>query len=321
MNKFLLEIQDLYIDYKIYEGILKVLNGVNMSMKKGEKIGLIGESGSGKTTTMRAILRILANNAIIRGGKILYEGKDILRMTEEEILNLRRKRISMIFQDPTAALNPVFTIGDQLFDVIRFSAENMSKNEIREKAIEALKSVALPDPERLLKSYPCMLSGGMRQRVCIAMALASASELIIADEPGTNLDVTIEDQILRLLRRLVEERKISIILISHALGAVKGFVDRVYVMYAGSIVEEAPTEELFQNPLHPYTSSLFKTVPKLTGGGIPEAIKGRIPDYLDPPRGCRFSPRCGNALSICEKERPPLVNVGGQHNIACFLYG
>lgn len=323
MEKFLLEIEDLHLNYKIYEGILKVLNGVNLNLRIGEKIGLIGESGSGKTSTMRAIMRILANNAIISGGKILYDGKDILSMSEEEIINIRRRKISMIFQDPTAALNPVFTIGEQLFDVIRFSSENenLSKNELKNRAIEALKSVALPDPERLLKSYPIMLSGGMRQRVCIAMAIASASELLIADEPGTNLDVTIEDQILRLLRRLVEEKKLSIILISHALGAVKGFVDRVYVMYAGSIVEEAETEELFQNPVHPYTFNLFKTVPKLTGGGIPEAIKGRIPDYLDPPKGCRFSPRCENALPICEKEKPQSINIGGKHYVACHLYG
>jgi len=321
MSENLLEVKDLYVNYKIYEGILKVLNGVNLTVKKKEKVGLIGESGCGKTTTMKAIMRILPDNALIPNGNIFYKGRDILKMSDDEIQKIRRENISMIFQDPTAALNPVLTVGAQLMDVIKYSTdEELTKREIRELAIKALKDVALPDPERILKNYPIMLSGGMRQRICIAMALISAKELLIADEPGTNLDVTIQDQILRLIGRLVEERGISVILISHALGAVKGLVDKVYVMYAGDIVEMAPTEKLFSDPIHPYTQALFKTVPKLTGGGIPEAIKGRIPDYINPPKGCRFAPRCIHAMPICMKEKPPLKNIEGEREVACFLY-
>jgi len=322
MSEQLIEIEDLYVNYKIYEGILKVLNRVHFTVEEGEKVGLIGESGCGKTTTMRAIMRILAENAIVPKGRILYRGKDALKMSEDEIQTIRREHVSMIFQDPTAALNPVFTVGDQLVDVIRYSTrkEKLTKKEMKDRAIKALIDVALPDPDRILKNYPIMLSGGMRQRICIAMALVSASELLIADEPGTNLDVTIQDQILRLIGRLVEERGTSIILISHALGAVKGLVDKVYVMYAGNMVEVAPTEELFSDPLHPYTRNLFMTVPKLTGGGIPEAIKGRIPDYINPPEGCRFSPRCEHAMPICVKEIPSPASVGGGREVACFLY-
>jgi len=317
----LLETENLHTNYTIYEGILKVLNGVEIKLRKGEKLGLIGESGCGKTTTMRAIMRILADNATIPRGRILHEGKDILKMPEKEIQKIRRENISMIFQDPTASLNPVFTIKDQLFDVIKFSTkEKLTKEEILERAIKVLKSVALPDPDRILKNYPIMLSGGMRQRISIAMALVSASELLIADEPGTNLDVTIQDQILRVIGQLVEERGTSIILISHALGAVKGLVDRVNVMYAGNIIESAPTEDLFSGPLHPYTVGLFQTVPKLTGGGIPEAISGRIPDYINPPPGCRFAPRCKQAMPICQKELPNFSSVGGGHEVRCYLY-
>lgn len=322
MSEQLIEIEELCVNYKIYEGILKVLSSVFFNVGEGEKVGLIGESGCGKTTTMRAIMRILADNAIVPKGRILYRGNDTLKMSEERIQTIRREHVSMIFQDPTAALNPVFTVGDQLTDVIRYSTrkENLTKKEMMDRARKALMDVALPDPDRILKNYPIMLSGGMRQRICIAMALVSASELLIADEPGTNLDVTIQDQILRLIGRLVEERGTSIILISHALGAVKGLVDKVYVMYAGNMVEVAPTEELFSDPLHPYTRNLFKTVPKLTGGGIPEAIKGRIPDYINPPQGCRFSPRCEHAMPICKKEIPLGVSMGAGREVACFLY-
>lgn len=322
MSEQLIEIDALYVNYKIYEGILKVLSGVQFNVREKEKVGLIGESGCGKTTTMRAILRILAENAMVSSGRILYEGKDTLRMSEVEIQRIRRENVSMIFQDPTAALNPVFTVGDQLMDVIRYSTrrEKPTKKEMMDRAVKALRDVALPDPERILKNYPIMLSGGMRQRICIAMALVSAKDLLIADEPGTNLDVTIQDQILRLIGRLVEEKGTSIILISHALGAVKGLVDKVYVMYAGNMVEVAPTRELFSDPLHPYTRNLFKTVPKLTGGGIPQAIKGRIPDYLNPPQGCRFSTRCENVMPICIKEIPSFMDAGEGHGVACFLF-
>lgn len=321
MAETLLEIDHLYSNYEIYEGTLKVLNGLQFELRKGEKVGLVGESGSGKTTTMRAMMRIQASNAVITKGSIFYKGKDILKMPENEIQEIRRKNMSMIFQDPTAALNPVFTVKEQLMDIIRYSSpEKLTKEEQYEKAINVLKDVAMPDPERILENYPIMLSGGMRQRICIAFALVSASEILIADEPGTNLDVTIQDQILRLLGDLVEERGTSIILISHALGAVKGLVERVCVMYAGNIIEVASTDDLFDEPLHPYTVGLFHSVPKLSGGGIPEPVPGRIPDYINPPSGCRFSPRCKHVMPVCRKEMPEFRSVGEGHEIRCFLY-
>lgn len=321
----LLEVKDLRIGYKTYMGKLKVLNGVNLTVHQGEKVGVIGESGCGKTTCMKAILRILASNATVDGGTIHFRGDDVLNMDKKKLSEMRRKSITMIFQDPTAALNPVFKVGDLLADVIRYSGrfdgEKASKKMLREKSIEALKEVALPDPERVLDSYAFQLSGGMRQRICIAMSLSTAKDLLIADEPTTNLDVTIQDQVLRLMKSLVEKKGISVILISHALGTISGTVDTVYVMYAGNVIEIAQTRVLFANPLHPYTKGLLASVPKLTGAGFSEGIKGRIADYINPPTGCRFNPRCSYALDICSKENPELFNVdSNNHRVACWLY-
>ena len=321
----LLDIHDLFVNFRIYEGTLKVLNGVNLTIGKGEKVGLIGETGCGKTTTMKSIMRILPiPPGIIPGGKIFFEGKDIFEMDSRRLNTLRRLDISMIFQDPTSSLNPVFKIGEQLGDVIKYAAmesgEGLSKEKIRKRSVEILKEVALPDPERLLDNYPIQLSGGMRQRVCISMALVSANKLLIADEPTTNLDVTIGDQVLRLIGKLVKDKGTSVILISHALGAVKGLVDRIAVMYAGNIIEDAKTEDLFSDPMHPYTRGLIRSIPKLTGGGIPKGIAGRLPDYIHPPTGCRFSPRCEHVMPICKKRPPPLTTVCADHKVACFLY-
>jgi peptide/nickel transport system ATP-binding protein len=320
----LLEVKDLHISYKVYEGLLRVLNGVSLSVGEKEKVGIIGESGCGKTTTMKAIMRILAPNAIVAGGTIAYKGADVLQLGRQELMRLHRTTMSMIFQDPTAALNPVFKVGEQLEDIVRYSewtSNAPSKQEVRTRAVELLKNAALPEPERILDSYPFQLSGGMRQRVCIAMSLASAKDLLIADEPGTSLDVTIEDQIMRLLKQIVEERGLSVILISHSIGAVKGFVTKLYVMYAGMMVEEGPTEELFSNPVHPYTQNLLKAVPKLTGGGVPEGIAGRIPSYLTITDACRFGSRCRFAKEHCHTNAPPAFDIGNGHRVACFAYG
>ncbi len=323
-DSLLLEVKNLHVEFKVYGGRLRVLDGVNISMRRGERVGLVGETGCGKTTTMKAILRVLPMPpAIIGQGEIYFKGHDILRMRNNELSQVRGKGISMIFQDPTAALNPVFTIGEQLEAVIYPSAPSgtrISGQEAHQRAITSLQEVALADPERLLRSYPIQLSGGMRQRVCIGMALAAHPELLIADEPGTSLDVTIQDQVLRLLRKLVEEKNTSVILITHTLGIVRETTDRVYVMYAGSIIESATTHKLFSSPLHPYAQGLISTVPRLTGGGIASGIPGRIPDYLNPPSGCRFHPRCAHVMDVCRTKKPPAFQVESDHQVACFLY-
>lgn len=320
----LLEIKDLQVQFDVYGGTLKVLDGVSFVVQKGQKVGLVGETGCGKTTTMKAILRILPMPpARIAGGEIFFKGQDVLKMGQNELREVRGKGISMIFQDPTAALNPVFTVGQQLSAVVKYSAggKKLSKKQIREQALIPLREVSLPDPERMLDSYPIQLSGGMRQRVCIAMALVASRELLIADEPGTSLDVTIEDQILRLLHGLVEEKNVSVILITHTLGVVRQIADRVYVMYAGNMVEVAGTQALFANPSHPYTRGLMEAVPRLTGGGVSDGIPGRIPEYMRPPTGCRFHPRCPRAMDICRQKKPAFYALGDDHEVACFLYG
>ncbi len=323
-DNLLLDIKNLSVHFKVYGGILKVVDGVNFYVRHGEKVGLVGETGCGKTTTMKAILRILPTPpARIASGEILFNGEDVLKMRSDQLRDLRGAGISMIFQDPTAALNPVFTIGQQLEEVIRnASSENhrLSGSELRKRAMVPLHEVALADPERLLDAYPVQLSGGMRQRVCIGMALSTEPELLIADEPGTSLDVTIQDQVLRLLHSLVERRNTSVILITHTLGIVRQTTDRVYVMYAGNMVEVAPTKKLFANPSHPYTQGLMDAVPKLTGGGVAHGIPGRIPEYLNPPTGCRFHPRCPYAMPVCTREKPPFFDIDGEHQAACFLY-
>ncbi len=318
-----LDIRDLRVNFKVYGGELKVLDGVNLKVDWGEKIGLVGETGCGKTTTMKSVLRILPMPpGKIVGGEVLFQGKDTLKMNATELQQVRGRGISMIFQDPTAALNPVFTIGEQIGAVVKFAKfrGHANRNQIENASLTALKETALADPERLLRSYPVQLSGGMRQRVCIAMALATEPELLIADEPGTSLDVTIQDQVLRLLHALVEKKGTSVILITHTLGIVREVTDRVYVMYAGRIVESAPTKQLFEDALFPYTKGLMQAVPRLSGGGVAEGIPGRIPNYLTPPTGCRFHPRCPYVMDICRKEKPPVFEPAEGRYVACFLY-
>jgi len=317
----ILSIEDLHVWYRVYGGTLKVLDGAQLQVGKGEKVGLVGESGCGKTTTMKAVLRILAKQARVPQGKILFNGRDMLKMKGRELHQLRGQNMSMIFQDPTAALNPVFTIGAQMRDAIKYSGllkkGGLTAHEI---AVQALKDCAMPDPERIMKNYPFQLSGGMRQRVCIAMALATASNLLIADEPTTNLDVTIQDQVLNLIRTLVTEKGTSLILITHSLGVAREMTDRIYVMYAGRMVEVAPTENIFEQPLHPYTQGLLSSIPKLTGEGMMEGIAGRLPSYLNPPQGCRFCTRCPRVMPECATNRPPLFDMGNGHQVACWLY-
>ncbi len=321
MDNALLDIKNLKIWYHTYQGYAKVVDGIDFYVNKGEKVGLVGESGCGKTTTMKTILRVIDPDVShVPEGEILFNGKDILKMKTGELQQIRKKGISMISQEPNAALNPVFTIGQQIMDVIKYSdvSGEFSKTDMWDMAVKAVKSVMISDAERILNSYPYQLSGGMKQRMCIAMALVTPRQLLIADEPGTALDVTIQDQIHRLLRALVAEKQMSLIMITHSLGVARELVDRIYVMYAGNIAEVSETKELFRNPLHPYTRGLMECVPRLSGGGITAGIYGYIPSYINPTPGCRFYPRCPNALEKCSKEKPPLVEINEKHKVACF---
>jgi len=317
----LLEVKDLYVNYKSYWYIYKVLNGVSLKISKGEKIGILGESGAGKTTLLKSILGILPPQGRIVKGDILYKGRSLIH--DKKYLNeVRRSSIGMIFQDPLASLNPVFTVKEHLLDVLKvvYKDHNYKESDLISIATELLKEVMLPDVERVLNSYPFQLSGGMRQRVVIAMALASAKELLLADEPTTNLDVTIQDQILRLIERLVNEKNLSLILVSHALGLLFRMVNTLYVMYGGEIVEYGDARKILKEPLHPYTKMLLISAPRLTSSKIGEGIKGNPPDYRNPPSGCRFHPRCPFAMDICKKEKPKLIRIGSDHYVACHLY-
>jgi peptide/nickel transport system ATP-binding protein len=317
----LLAIRDLHLAFDGYGGTLRVLDGVSLEVSEGEKVGLVGETGCGKTTTMKALMGLLPQPpARITGGQALFEGRDLFRLPPQQLRALRGRQLAMIFQDPTAALNPVFTVGEQLMDAARYGRDRVPDSEARSRTLSALEEVALPDPGRIMRAYPFQLSGGMRQRVCIAMALINQPKLLIADEPGTSLDVTIQDQILRLLNRVVENHNMAIVLISHSLGVVREWTDRVYVMYAGAIAETARTPDLFAAPQHPYTQMLMAAAPKLSGGGVPEGIPGRIPDYMRPPPGCRFHPRCPHVMPVCGEERPPFYDVGSRHQATCYLY-
>ena len=327
-NDYMLQIRDLHVHFRVYEGISRVLDGVSLYVFKGERVGLAGETGCGKTITMKSTMGILhIPPAIIPRGEILLDGKNVLKMSKKELIRIKGTDISMIFQDPMNALNPVFTIGQQLLDVIRFSGRRsgeegtISKKEIYSRAIGILQEVRLPDPERIMSNYPLELSGGMRQRVLIAMDLVNKPKFLIADEPGTALDVTIQSQILDLLKELVRTRRISILLITHNLGVIQEMTERVYIMYAGQVVETSITTSLFENPKHPYTTGLISSVPKLTGGEIAEGIPGTVPDYTLAPSGCRFHPRCPHVMPVCSRRKPLMIEVDAEHSVACYLYG
>ena len=322
----LLDVQDLRVGFKIFEGLLEVLSGVRLQVDEGERVGLVGETGCGKTTTVKSILRVLPTPpARILGGRIDYRGRDILSMSKHETVALRRHELTAIFQDPLQSLNPVFTIGTQLRDIVKDSAigrgQRLTRHEVEERCLAALRETGMPDPERIMTNYPSQLSGGMRQRICIAEALSTNANLLLADEPTTNLDVTIQDQILRKLDELVDEKGASVVMITHSMGVVRDLTQRANIMYAGTIVESGPTRQLLEHPKHPYTQGLMASVPKLTGEGVSEGIPGRIPNYLDPPSGCRFHPRCTHSMDICDKTQPPLFETGEGHRVACYLYG
>lgn len=312
----LLEIDNLHLSFRLFEGVSHVLNGIDLRVERGERVAIVGESGCGKSVTVRLILGLLRQaNTVIEGG-VAFNGIDLLTLKRSRLRDIRGRRICAIFQDPMASLNPTYRVFDQMRTVIR---RGDAHRDAYATARDALKEVAITDPERVLAAYPFQLSGGLNQRVLIAMSLVNQPDLILADEPGTALDVTVQEQTLLLMRRLTEQRQSSVLLITHNLGVVRAFADRVYIMYAGNIVEQAPTARLFASPRHPYTQALLASVPSLSGDHLPEGIDGMIPDYLTPPEGCRFHPRCPSATAACRRPQP-LRTVGNDHLVACNLY-
>ncbi|KRT69716.1 MAG: oligopeptide ABC transporter ATP-binding protein [candidate division NC10 bacterium CSP1-5] len=321
-NGSLLTIQDLQTHFFTGEGVVRAVDGVTLSVRPGETLGLVGESGCGKTVTALSILRLIPNPpGRIVGGTICFEGRDLLRLPEEEMRSIRGCAISMIFQEPMTSLNPVFTVGEQVAEGIRHH-QKVSRREAWDRAVEVLRRVKIPDPARRAYEYPHQLSGGLRQRVMIAMALALGPRLLIADEPTTALDVTIQAQIVDLLMGLQEEMQMAVILITHDLGVIAETADRVVVMYAGRVVEEASAEQLFETPLHPYTQGLLESLPKLETGKRHRrltAIPGLIPNLLDLPTGCKFAPRCPKVIGDCWPTEPELREIRPGHWARCIL--
>lgn len=314
----LLDINDLKVYFNTEEGIVKALAGVNFTVHEGTFHGLIGETGCGKSVTGLSILKLLDNNALIEGGEIIYKDDNLLNKTEKQMQNdYRGNEIAMIFQDPGSSLNPVFTIQDQVEESVKMY-KKAAKREYKDIVIEELKKVKLPDVEGLLKKYPHQLSGGMKQRVMIAMMLACNPNLLIADEPTTALDVSIQAQFLQVLKNLKDKFNMTVLYITHDLAVVSEICDYVSVMYAGRIVENVPVRDLFKNPIHPYSYKLVHSVLGVeTNLDDLEEIPGSVPRLIDPPSGCRFHPRCEEAIDICKREVPKLKTIGENHSVAC----
>jgi peptide/nickel transport system ATP-binding protein len=323
-NNNILEIKNLKTQFFTESGIVRAVDGISLTVKRGEVLGIVGESGCGKSVTSLSIMRLLSPPGRIVEGEIIFDNENLVTVSEATMRNVRGNRISMIFQQPQSSLNPVFRIGDQLTEVLHIH-QDISKDEAETRAIELLRMVGIPEPQARIKAYPHELSGGMAQRVMIAMALACVPEMLIADEPTTALDVTIQAQILDLMRNLRTKMDTAIILITHDLGVVAEMCDRVDVMYAGRIVEKAPVIELFNNPKHPYTAALIGSTPVL-GQAEKEldTIPGSVPNLIDLPAGCKFAPRCQarieNNLEKCTEEEPELKQVGAKHWTRCWLY-
>jgi len=323
-SKPLLEVKGLKTYFYTEDGIVRAVDGVNFEVYPGEVLGLVGESGCGKSVTSLSIMRLISKPGRVDAGEILLDGENLLDLPEDEMIKVRGNRISMIFQQPQTALNPVFRVGDQLSEVLSVH-QDLGREAGRKRAVALLKMVGVPDPERRVDAYPHELSGGMAQRVMIAMALACVPELLIADEPTTALDVTIQAQILDLMRDLRRDMGTSVILITHDLGVVAEMAERVAVMYAGEIVEQAEVNLLFDEPLHPYTQGLIGSIPVL--GEIKErldVIPGSVPNLVNLPPGCRFAPRCQARLkyacTICAEVKPELEEVKPGHHVRCWLY-
>lgn len=314
----IIEIKDLKTYFFSREGEVKAVDGVSLDVKYDESFGVIGESGSGKSTIGLSILRLVPHPGRIVSGQVLFEGEDLLDKTDAEMRQVRGGKISMVFQDPMSSLNPVLTIGDQIGEAIRLH-QDCGEDEIEPRIIDALKSVGIAHADRIIKGYPHELSGGMRQRVMIAMAISCRSSLLIADEATTNLDVTIQAQILDLINNLRKQLNMSIILVTHDLGVIAENCDRVAVVYAGKVMEIGSSMDIFYKPLHPYTSALIKSFPHIEAKieRFTE-IRGNVPRLINPPEGCRFRSRCDYAIEVCSNESPPVLEIEPGHLAACF---
>jgi oligopeptide/dipeptide ABC transporter ATP-binding protein len=315
----LLEVRDLSTHFLTARGAVRAVDGVSFSLERGRTLGVVGESGSGKTVLSRSIMGLLPSHNVVRGGEVMYEGRRLTGLSGSELREIWGAEISMVFQDPMTSLNPVVRIGRQITETMRFHLD-LPDGEARARAAELLKSVGISEPERRLRSYPHELSGGMRQRVTIAIALACGPKLLLADEPTTALDVTVQAQILSLLGRQQRERHMAMILVTHDLGVVAGRTDEIVVMYAGKVVERAPTTVLFSDMRMRYTQALFRSIPRITDPGHRrlQAIGGRPPDLVAPLRGCSFAPRCQFARERCHAEEPRLTEAGAGHAYACW---
>lgn len=316
----LLSIRDLKTHFHTAQGVARAVDGVSLDVANGETVAIVGESGCGKTMLALSVLRLIPSPpGRIESGSIIFDGTDILALPEEKMRTIRGNSISMIFQEPMTSLNPVFRVGEQIAEAIRLH-RHLDKKEAMQAAVDALNQVGIPEPARRARSYPHEMSGGMRQRVVIAMALACDPRLVLADEPTTALDVTIQAQILSLLQDLKEKRDASIVFITHDLGVVAQTCSRVAVMYAGKIVEEAPVRDLYREPLHPYTTGLMNSVPRRGSTSRLQPVRGIVPSLYALPEGCHFAPRCPHAFTRCTAEHPPLMDVGQGRKVRCWLH-
>lgn len=319
MNKHIVDIQNLKTTFDTNEGVLEAVRGINLPIEKGERVGLVGESGSGKSVTARSILGLIDSPGRVADGTIEYDGQDLRTLSDEEMQQVRGRDITMIFQDPSQSLDPVYSVRYQMTEAIGHN-QGVSDAEAEEIAIEYLELVDMPNPERILDSYPHELSGGMKQRVSIAMTLGFEPDLLIADEPTTALDVTIQKKVLDIFREIVAEKDLSVLWITHNLGVVAEFCDKIAVIYAGEIVEYGDIYQIFDNPTHPYTRELLQTIPNIER---PEeslrVIEGTVPNMVNPPSGCLFHPRCPDAVPECQTTEPKTVK-GDQHEASCLVH-
>ena len=317
-NDVILSVKDLRVNFRAYGGLVQAVRGISFDLHRGETLAIVGESGSGKSVSIRAIMGILANNAIIESGEILYDGMDLTKVKEEDFHHIRGNRIGLIFQDPLSALNPIMKIGQQITEVLHLH-NKMTKEEARERALELMRAVGIPDVERRIEQYPFQFSGGMRQRIVIAIALAGDPEILICDEPTTALDVTVQAKILELINQIKKERNLSVIFITHDLGVVANMADRVNVMYAGKVVETGTAEEIFFEPAHPYTWALLNSMPDLHTKDRLEAIPGTPPNMIYPPKGDAFAARNAYAMKIDYEMEPPMFKITDTHAAATWL--